>query len=134
PYLGRYFCFGCDARMSWNEFAEKCKLDKVDSNYKGVRTRPLGFRREVVKQNAQQRSKFMWPEHKEWRGVPGSIVRKLGGYVYANRDVLREQMLILPVIMYGEEVGHVRALMRDPKRSKSGKKLEESYINSTGTW
>lgn len=131
-YLGRYFCFGCGYHLSWNEFAEKTGLTKTDEDYKGVRHRRLSFRQSTTE--GKERARHAWPEHREWRGVPGNIVRQMGGYVYSSRDILSEQFLILPVTMYEEEVGYLRALMRDAKTDRNGRKLEESYKNKPGPW
>lgn len=133
-YLGRYHCFGCSTNLSWNDFATRMNLNKIDSKYEGIRHRSLNFKKITNRANNIKPLTFRWPVTKEWRGIPGQFVHDMGGYVYKSKDILADQTLIIPVMMYGEEVGVVRALTRDPKRDKRGKKIEDSYLNSSGTW
>jgi len=135
PFLGRYNCFGCGLNTSWNEFATKVGLAIEDKNYKSYRTRRLGFRQKAKKEPTQHAvQSFQWPVSKEWRGISGHTVSLLKGFVYETRDSLEEPTLIFPIEMYGEKVGAVKALIRDAKKNVYGKKIEQSYINSSGKW
>jgi 5S rRNA maturation endonuclease (ribonuclease M5) len=131
-YFGRFYCFGCHVSKSWNTFAKEEGLAQIDSDFKSIGIKPLGFRRKA--KEVRKQTTFDWPKHKAWRGVSGEIVNRLQGYVVNQKNVLDEPRLILPVKMYDEEVGHVLCLLHDPKRNNKGEKIELSYVNSKGDW
>jgi hypothetical protein len=66
-----------------------------------------------------------WPEHRIWRGIQGKLVAKIGGKLYFDEE-LETQMLYLPCIVNGQEVGGIRANIE--KRGKL------NYFNLPGDW
>lgn len=139
PYFGTYHCFGCGAKMKWNTFAKQMGLSSIDEDFEKLGIRRLSFRSKMNRdkseeENTAKRRRFAWPEGREWRGIPGRILKEFGAFVPKMSDVLDEPYLSVPITMFGEEVGTIRALMRDPKRAADGTKLEKSYLNASGKW
>lgn len=135
PYFGSYHCFGCGIKMRWNTFAKQTGLATIDSEYQGGGRKTLSFRAKMKSKETKPNGKvFHWPRDRDWRGIPGSILADFEVVVPQTKDALTEPNLIIPIKMYGETVGTVRALLNDAKRDSSGRKLQKSYVNSSGTW
>lgn len=66
-----------------------------------------------------------WPAHQVWRGINGKLVNTIGGKLYFD-DEQETQLLYLPCMVNGVEVGGVRANIQ--KRGKS------NYFNTSGGW
>jgi hypothetical protein len=66
-----------------------------------------------------------WPRHQIWRGIKGELVNDIGGKLYFD-DEQETQLLYLPCMVNGVEVGGVRANIE--KRGKS------NYFNTPGSW
>ena len=130
-------CFGCHAKGHWNKIAEIYGLDGLDTrftpessvldfNFEDFADADLNMSRDV--------DTFEWKENIPWRGISGKTVRRYGGRVSNVLHVLDDPYLLLPVTMGGVRVGEVRALTVEPKRDKTGKKIQTSYKNSKGNW
>lgn len=66
-----------------------------------------------------------WPEYRDWRGISGDLVTKIGGKLYFD-EALETQMLYLPCQVNDQEVGGIRANIE--KRGKL------NYFNTPGAW
>lgn len=148
PHFLKFKCHGCGEYGHWNKIAGKLGLQRVDSEFKAVGVRGLSFREKLnrmqttseqaAKRQAPvsyvRRSEFPWPKDRPWRNIPAKILLRDGAALGQTRHVLDEPRLIFPVTVWGEEVGYIYALIRDPLRDARGRKTEKAYINSKGKW
>jgi 5S rRNA maturation endonuclease (ribonuclease M5) len=131
-FKNRFYCFACNKKAHWNDLADIYHLPKI-SGYKSKGESDFNF--DSFKETSSDvyifDNSFPWGKHVEWRGIDGKVVSEYGGLVFMRND---EQRLFLPVNMFGEMVGGITALTRNPDRDNSGKKTELSYVNSKGNW
>lgn len=133
-------CHGCGKFAHYNEIAEHFGLMKTDKNFKALGVKRLGFRNKIERIKAHDEgrdfklSTFDWPLDRKWRTVPGKIVIRNKGVLTDTRHDLEEPRLAFPVNVWGETKGYIYALLHDPKRDATGKKIEVAYINSPGPW
>ena len=135
-YPNTFWCFGCGWKGHYNDIAKMLGLQKIDKDFRPVGFRKLSFREKQKTQSISQfkSSTFKWPDDKEWRGVKGKTINRYGAELSDIRHDLEEPRLIFPVKMWGENVGYIYAMIRDSQRDENGRKLEKSYINSSGPW
>lgn len=133
-----FTCYGCGMHGHYNDLAKMLGLQKVDKDFKPVGVRALSFKaklKERQEEETYKRSTFSWPIDREWRGIQGKTIVRDGAELSDTRHDLDEPRLIFPVTMWGERVGEIYALLRDPTRDpETGKKNELSYINKSGAW
>jgi DNA primase len=134
-YLGRFFCFGCKKSGSWNILCSKVQgLTPIENENTIKNEMDFSFksRREEEYPDIEELNRMIpWPEHKEWRGIPGTTLVKYDAKVEKGRH---DDVYLRFPVMYGKEyVGYIRALGRKPKRFSDGSK-EMGYINSPGEW
>ena len=141
PFQFRSYCFGCHESLHWNGIAKRLDLERIDKDFKPVGNRRLRFKERVANRKNGGRTMtylkeviFFWPKEKEWRGISGKILARDKVGITETKHDLEEPRLIFPVTVFGEEVGRIYALMREPRRDAKGKKIEEPYINSPGDW
>ena len=133
-------CHGCGKFVHYNDIAEVYGLMKTDKNFKAIGVKGLNFRNKIEKRIATEEgrdfklSTFDWPRDRDWRTIPGSVVIKNKGVLTDTRHDLEEPRLAFPVTVWKETKGYVYALLHDPKRDATGKKVEIAYINSPGPW
>lgn len=136
-YPNRFKCFGCDWTGHYNDIAKMLNLEKVDSDFKPVGTRQLSFKSKMRARDPEttyNRSTFKWPEDRDWRGIKAKTILRDGAELSDVRNDLDEPRLIFPVTMWGERVGEIYALIRDPVKGQDGEKAEVSYLNKSGPW
>lgn len=139
-YCYRFYCFGCHTTGHYNDIAKALDLEPIDKDFRPVGNRRLNMREKLKAFNEKEsavtyrRSTFSWPEDRPWREIDAKIIIRDGAEISDIRHDLEEPRLIFPVTMWGERVGEIYALIRDPKRDGTGKKREKSYINQAGTW
>ena len=130
-FKNRFYCFSCNKKLHWNDLAEIYKLPKItDYQSKGDSAFDFDSFKDAESYSAPSNS-FPWGKHVEWRGIAGQTVVDFGGLVFTRNE---EEKLFIPVTMFGEFVGSITALTRNPNRDNSGKKTELPYINSRGNW
>lgn len=151
PFLGHYYCFGCSASKPWRELATTLNLETLDGkefaspkvsevfNYYDM----AFLEREDDEEDeavSEASDKFSPGLHdltdrlaksigigEGWRGftldflreIDASLLRTNGGYWY----------VFLPVYVYGERKGYIRAQLRADKSNKV-----PSYLNKKGDW
>lgn len=143
-FFAKAKCHGCGAFVHYNDLAKHFGMEQIDKNFQAVGNRPLSFREKLKRRDENKerevthteykRSTFDWPPDRPWRNIPGYVVVKEGAYLGETRDPLEEPRLIFPVTLYGEIKGYIYAMISDPKRDASGKKVDKPYINSSGPW
>lgn len=142
---GNSRCLGCGKRADLKELAQKLKIDGAFGSFNlkhivqetipeisvEVSTSLLGSEtrsslRDVLKQSRIINS-TAWPARRPWRGVPGKLVKELGGLlaIRETTNKYRYEVLFLPVELDGELYGGISAKM---KRGKP------SYLFSPGSW
>jgi len=144
PSLGVYNCFSCPAKGYWNTFAEKVGLEQIKDWNKsedvdaeavisaGLDDTLLGSKgltfKQVIK-GFRVPEATLWPEGIDWRGFPGSFMRKLGAHIVL--DTYADSIgAILPVKVAGKVRGGVKAAFIKDENNKRAL----SYITSSGQW
>lgn len=138
--IGSFRCMGCEERGGWNKLAEALGLEQVgvDSNVsKMVMEYGTEFYDRLLKERYISFSGLMESLYVKnpkpikddliWRSLPGEFLNKVKACHVT--DSIHGPALLLPSYMYGELVGGVRALMKDPKD-----KAVVKYNNSPGEW
>jgi len=140
-FLGHFRCFGCLEKGNWNTFAEKTGLPQIQE-WKNKTTHSADLAdasteeallgsssltaRGVLKQLGVPEAQ-PWPVSMEWRGFPGVIVRKAGGYIAF--DNYNDSIQLIFVIKYAGQVrGGVKAIYERTKKGQTG------YIAMRGSW
>jgi hypothetical protein len=126
--LGFCGCFGCKAKMSWNEFAKLFNLTQISDGAVAEAVAGEIFKppRNDVNYLPDMDRMLPWPASVPWRGINGDTVRTLGGRVMQHRGGFS---LFFPVNVYGEPVGGVTALTERP-----ADKSLLAYFNTPGEW
>lgn len=139
--LGFFNCYGCGAAGPWNKLAEKMglRIIKEWQNFTGTTAGDMGrvLRNKSAAESTNSKSikrlfeevggaVLPWPEKKEWRGYPGSMIKRVDGYMF-NEGKRDELMLVLPVYINGRYRGGVKALWDKPEKGPS-------YLNTGGDW
>ena len=131
-YAGRFRCFGCKEKGHWNKLAEWMHLAKLDTSIDNTHEAKLNFKRFSQVSSRQDMSRLIaWPASATWRGINGDTLRNIFNVHLTKRH--KEDYLVFPVTLYGQQEGTIDALLREPRRDKYGKK-EVTYINSPGPW
>lgn len=139
--LGFFHCFGCDVKGTWNVFAERTGLqpiqewknknvhsgDLVDSAMEEALLGSASLTaRGVLKQMGVPEAQ-PWPTSMDWRGFPGTIVRKAGGYI--AHDPYNDSVQLVFIVKYAGQVrGGVKAMYEKARKGQS------SYIAMRGQW
>lgn len=130
--LGSYYCFSCHVKGAWNTFAalfglkqlKKAQVKEIHSDDTFLRRRDFSDQEAHV---PDLRMMAQWSPVVDWRTIPGKTICRFGG----RRMALgRHSYLYLPVMVYGEHVGGIQAIL---ERDRSNKK-QKAYINTDGTW
>lgn len=135
-FKNRYFCFACRDSGHFNTIAEMYGLEGVDDKFSPNNSSGFSFK-DMTKKSYDEMPEertFAWNIKYDWRTIPGKLVKRTGARVTQIKDATTDPRLIFPVKVYGETLGYVTALMNDPKRDSSGKKIELSYVNTKGDW
>jgi len=139
--VGTFKCWSCNKSGNWNIFADKTGLKKIkkwqaklsDATYHGVsedeERAMLGssMSHTDLADALAVEELGDWQAKKEWRGLPGKLLVKLGCKFVIDRRS-DEPMLLCPVVINGETVGGVKAIL-EKKR-----KRQLAYITSKGSW
>lgn len=142
--VGGYYCFGCRARSSthggWNGLADKLGLANIDETHSQVTTyvrRELpiealhdandGWDLQDLLQKWNCGFHAPWPVEQNWRGVPGWLVRKLGGWISLDEQY-DQQVCILPQYNGDILTGAIKA------RCRVTAKTRVKYLSSPGEW
>lgn len=140
--IGWYNCFGCGQSGPWNQIAEKLGLEKIqkqDQRQDRVRSHNFdSLRGELLEVKTEEETlqkyidefnagmSFEIPNSFVWRGVKGTLLRKLGAKQIIDTHT-NDLTVLLPVSVNGTIVGAIKA------RSKK-EKGKTSYITSSGSW
>lgn len=145
--IGGFFCFGCGASHSknggWNGLARLWGMAETTGG--GQITQHVkreldtaqfleddhGWTLEAIMEHYTIGFYTEWPADMKWRGVPGWLVRKIGGWLAFN-EKWQEQMCVLPQFTNGDFTGTVEARCKIIKKGKN--KTLMKYINSPGSW
>ncbi len=139
--LGRFHCFGCNKSGQWNEFATQTNLtpiaewknkhvqntDIVDANMEesllGSSSLTVnGILKQMGCPEAQP-----WPEHLDWRGFPGKVISRAGGYIALDNYIDSVQLVF--IVRYAGQVrGGVKAVYERVTKNQPG------FITSRGPW
>lgn len=146
--IGTWYCFGCGAKGGWNQFADFAGLKKIEGEVEALMTEGYSFHAlaesiEAIKpqevgdvlKHCDIKSYVPWPADREWRGYTGELINSLGGLLYYDRS--GEPKCFLPVMVFGELQGGVRAELEKPKDRRDGNRIIKagpSYKNSPGSW
>lgn len=135
-YAGRYKCFGCPARASWDEVAPRLGLEpfkkgppKAESTMDLLMSKGLEA---LTKQARYRQDEFrFWklPKNKKWRTIPTNLLIELGGrfcvkYNEEHQYWDKTKFIYFPVMINDEQHGFFRARLR---KDDSGKDLP-SYL------
>lgn len=130
---GQGHCFGCKTNRSWNSYSRNDEV-VVTGIADTLKLQPL--RRSLVTAGDGQmiedeeiplpdlKAMLPWPVERDWRGISGKLLNKVGGHLEFVRDTER---LYLPVWQRNEIVGGIHCHLY---RRKDGR----SYINTDGQW
>ena len=137
---GTYLCFGCGAKPSthggWNGLAAKLGLRTIAGGEGQVTSHVT--RKISIQQDTQERTwqtlvqewgcglTIPWPIGMKFRGLPGWLVRKVGGYL--SLDSHDSQMCLLPQWDGDDLIGGVKAkvVVKPWHRVK--------YLSAPGAW
>lgn len=141
-YFGVFKCFGCGEKGGWNKLAKEMGLRTIDEEDSGY-----GFASKYSTPHNIVGDEKMTPENplqstpatllklskprpvtSDWRGIQFRLLRKVGAISVFDRT-LKERALYLPVLVKGEEVGGIRALMKGTDNPRIAK-----YKNAPGSW
>lgn len=143
--IGGYYCFGCRASTGknggWNGLAKLLGLAVIEgdsaqiTNY--VRRESAapedqydpseGWDIDVLLEQWNCGFYAPWPENQSWRGVPGWLVRKIGGWLSLD-EKFDNQVCILPQWNGDVLTGAIKA------RCKVFKKTRIKYLSAPGEW
>lgn len=142
--VGGYYCFGCRAKTSthggWNGLAAKLGLAQFEAGAAQITT---FVRREIDEdllfdpEEGMDVDKLMehwncdlqlpWPETKNWRGLPGWLMRKLGAFLTFD-EKFEKEVCILPQWNGNTLTGAVKAQIKITKKTKL------KYLSAPGEW
>lgn len=140
--LGFFNCYGCGESGPWNYLAKKVGLREIKEwqNFTGTtagdRGRVNRNRKNAEATNNRSINRLFeevggavlpWPEKKEWRGYPGSMIKRVDGYMFNEGKKRDELMLVFPVYINGRYRGGVQAFWDKPAKGPS-------YLNTGGDW
>lgn len=143
--IGGYYCFGCRASTGknggWNGLAKLLGLANIDGDSSQVTTyvrRPPrdesetydpaeGWDIDVLLERWNCGFYAPWPADQKWRGVPGWLVRKIGGWLSLD-EKYDNQVCILPQWDGTVLTGAVKARCRVFKRTRL------KYMSAPGEW
>lgn len=134
--IGHSSCFGCGDNFNWNTFSKivglkpisKSELAKVEASV-GLTKGEWGS---ILNEDEEEldldflRDSIPWPANDDWRSISGKLLSALNCRMFFD-ERKDDSMLFLPVCMFGERVGGVKALLRK-------KKKQLSYVNLKGNW
>jgi 5S rRNA maturation endonuclease (ribonuclease M5) len=158
PYLGRYFCFGCGAKASWQEFAEKVNLSPLNGEEFHTDKAPQFFaefyQRTLLAQDDEpveytsfdddvkelpvtdENAERLGLKGNEWRDFSLDFLRKILPTIRFRRRLLKvgedfesTWFIRLPTVVNGIERGYSDAYLYKPKE-----KSTPSYRNKKGSW
>lgn len=138
-YLGTFYCFGCKKKGVWNKLCEAVPgLTPIENENTIKNEMDFSFKAREQEEEVLNKSDLdkmiPWPEHKEWRGIPGSTLLRYDAKVEEGRGKRADEIYLRFPVMIGKDyVGYIRALGRKPRRFSDGSK-ELAYINSSGEW
>lgn len=136
-----YHCFGCNNSGKWSQFAEYANLQPIKEWKNGnihsgelidgnMEESLLGSASLTVKGILKQLGvpeAQLWPSNMDWRGFPGNIIRKAGGYI--AHDPYNDSIQLVFIVKYAGQVrGGVKAMFEKSKKGQS------SYIAMKGAW
>lgn len=144
--LGSVYCFGCDeGRGTWNKFAKKAGIKQLSdddfsdtSAYKKVTRKRLALESSlkdvttsILSNSFNTHIKFNLDfviEGKRWRNIKKTLLQDLNCFTFIDANLVSPTAyLYLPVMVYGKQVGAIKASIE-----KEEGKL--SYVNSSGSW
>lgn len=106
--LGFSFCYSCSERqaLKWEELASDYNLPYANINKQNSSKSVMRLDRDELfgKSKTAKFGSLPWPKEKNWRGIKGSLIKKLGGTLHLNRGEFR---LNMPVYLHGELRGNV---------------------------
>lgn len=152
--LGVWNCLGCTEKGSWNKLAKKAGLAEIkewrskevldagdlltselDESLLGSTAMTFG----MLKKKMGYPEATLWPEFLDWRGFPGTFMRKLGAHIISERPRSSGEeaefeagagiAVLFPVKVAGQLRGGIKALFTKKKGSRAS-----SYYASKGSW
>lgn len=143
--IGGYYCFGCRASTGknggWNGLAKLLGLATIEgdsaqvTNY--VRRDSPAIEEQYDPEEGWNIDELLeqwncgfyapWPADQNWRGVPGWLVRKIGGWLSLD-EKYDNQVCILPQWNGDILTGAIKA------RCKVFKKTRMKYLSAPGEW
>ena len=141
---GSYLCFGCRAKPSthggWNGLAARLGLATISGDMAKVTEyvpRELdlsslysdedGWDREQLLEQWNCPISIPWPEYEKFRGLPGWLIRKVGGWQSVD-EAYENKVCLLPQWNGDVLTGAVKA------RCKVYKTTKMKYISAPGEW
>lgn len=139
--VGFFNCFGCNEKGPWNVFAERTGLEKikewknkqahsVDLISTNLEEELLGEAsltvRGVLKQMGVPEA-HPWPVTMDWRGFPGKIIHRAGGYI--AHDNYNDSVQLVFIVKYAGQIrGGVKAMFEKARKGQT------SYVAMRGPW
>jgi hypothetical protein len=140
--LGFFNCLGCAEKGPWNKFAKQAGLQEI----KEWKNKQLGQSADFINGDLEESllgSESLttkgvlkrlgvpeaqpWPVTMDWRGFPGNIVKRAGGYI--AMDNYSDSIQLVFIIKYAGQVrGGVKAVYERTRKGQPG------YINMRGPW
>jgi hypothetical protein len=137
--IGTFNCWSCPASGHWNKFAKKAGLPEIkhwqstEATMFGVsesnENELLGtdvFRLTELARELKLIIITDWNASTDWRSFSGKLINSLDGKLAVDNRT-DEQHLLFPILIDGDCVGAVKAVLHK-------KKGMLSYVNSGGTW
>jgi hypothetical protein len=138
--VGGYNCFSCDAKGPWGKLADKLglahikgwnKSESMDESLADKETDAkllgdTGITFKQVMKTFGTPEATLWPENIEWRGFPGTFMRKIGAHVFHDKYA-QTLGALFPVKVGGRVRGGVKAAFEKKKGSLS-------YVTMRGDW
>lgn len=132
---GSFYCFACSKHGNWNDLAAAiglrgfAKKDQDDITKISIHNKrsDLGLS-DTNKYNLIVNDESIpWDANKDWRGISGKLVNKLGGRLIYSK-VVDDTQLFLPVFVNKKMIGGINCLIERPS------KKVKAYFNTPGSW
>lgn len=139
--IGNFNCLGCGEHGTWAVFAERTGLQKI-KEWKNKNVHNANLVDAAVEENLLGSASLTpkgvlalmgvpesqpWPTNMDWRGFPGSIVRKAGGYI--AQDHYNNSVQVVFIVKYAGQVrGGVKAMFEKARKGQT------SYVTMRGPW
>lgn len=136
--FGFFHCLGCGASGLWNKLAEKANLRTVKQNDKPTSTDRDSNEAQKLRDTLlpPKGGNVVMPygiefDDKEWRGIDGDLVRKIGG-ILGFDPVMKIACLYMPVSIDKKLVAYIKAALIKKRGALSylitGKLIEEGLF------